>query len=174
MDSEERKAFVREHRAAVFGYNRRQHGPSMSVVYYVMDGDDIMVCTMSARSKATAVTRDPHVTLCVLDEQWPLSYLGVYCTAALETDLDATVDLLMRLMAHVSGETLPEAQRPSVVALATQEQRVTLRLTPYATFESPPRTAGDVRATHGLGTTLPWEAPGPPRPPDGGLRGLLA
>ncbi|MBV9336789.1 MAG: hypothetical protein JO243_12970, partial [Solirubrobacterales bacterium] len=34
-----RRAFVAEHRTAVFGYPRRDDGPSMSVVYYVMDGD---------------------------------------------------------------------------------------------------------------------------------------
>jgi len=35
-----RRAFVAEHRTAVFGYPRRDDGPSMSVVYYVMDGDE--------------------------------------------------------------------------------------------------------------------------------------
>jgi Pyridoxamine 5'-phosphate oxidase len=81
MDDAERarrRAFVAEHRAAVFGYARRDDGPSMSVVYYVMDGGDrILVSTMRDRGKAKAVARNPRVSLCVLDEQWPLSYLLV-------------------------------------------------------------------------------------------------
>ena len=46
MDDAERarrRAFVAEHRTAVFGYPRREDGPSMSVVYHVMDGDDRML-----------------------------------------------------------------------------------------------------------------------------------
>jgi Pyridoxamine 5'-phosphate oxidase len=74
-----RRAFVAEHRTAVFGYPRRDHGPSMSVVYYVMDSEDrILVSTMRERGKAKAVARNSRVSLCVLDEQWPLTYLLVY------------------------------------------------------------------------------------------------
>gem|GEM_PF-4855021 len=34
MDVQERQQFVRSHRVCVFGYNRREHGPAMSLVYY--------------------------------------------------------------------------------------------------------------------------------------------
>ncbi len=69
MDASERREFVKSHRTAVFGYQRKAHGPAMSIVYYVMDGDDILVSTMAARGKAGAVRRDSKVSLCVLDEQ---------------------------------------------------------------------------------------------------------
>ena len=49
MDSNQRREFVKSHRTAVFGYQRKAHGPAMSIVYYVMDGDDILVSTMAAR-----------------------------------------------------------------------------------------------------------------------------
>ena len=72
-DEEERarrRAFVHAHRTAIFGYPRKQDGPSMSVVYYVMDGEDgILVSTMRDRSKAKAVVAHPKVSLCILDEQ---------------------------------------------------------------------------------------------------------
>ena len=77
MNREERRQFVRDHRTCVFGYNRQKHGPAMTVVYYVMDGDDMLVSTMADRAKAKAVQRDPRVSICVLNEQWPLSYLQV-------------------------------------------------------------------------------------------------
>ena len=58
----------------------------MTIVYYVVDGDDILVSTMAARAKAKAVARNQKVSLCVLDEQWPPTYLQVYCDAKVETD----------------------------------------------------------------------------------------
>jgi hypothetical protein len=79
VDRAERREFVRKHRTAVFGYNRKSDGPAQSIVYYVMDGDDLLVSTMGARAKAKAVERLGKVSLCVLDEQWPPSYLVVYC-----------------------------------------------------------------------------------------------
>ena len=60
MTAEERREFVRAHRTCVFGYGRRNDGPSMTIVYYVMDGDDILVSTMAEREKVwTAFLADP-------------------------------------------------------------------------------------------------------------------
>ena len=67
MNRDERRQFVREHRTAVFGYARRKDGPAQSIVYYVMDGGDILVSTMGERAKAKAVARLGKVSLCVLD-----------------------------------------------------------------------------------------------------------
>ena len=77
MNAEERREFVRSHRTAIFGYGRRDHGPAMTAVYYVMDGADILVSTMAARGQAKAVSRHPKVSLCVLDEKWPPTYIFV-------------------------------------------------------------------------------------------------
>ena len=88
----ERMEFVRSHRTAIFGYKGRRDGPSMSVVYYVMDGDDILVSTMAERGKARAIRRDPKISLRVLDEKWPPTYLQVYCNATIETDIEAATD----------------------------------------------------------------------------------
>src|SRR5229473_392017 len=72
----ERRLFVRTHRTCVFGYGRRSDGPAMSVVYYVpAANDDLLVATMAARAKAKAIVRNGKVSLCVLDETWPFTYL---------------------------------------------------------------------------------------------------
>jgi PPOX class probable F420-dependent enzyme len=161
MNRDERRAFVERHRTAIFGYNRRQDGPAMTVVYYVVDGDDILVSTMAARAKAKAVERNQKVALCVLDEQWPPTYLQVYCDAKVETDRDANVDLAMRIAGVMAGTPMPEEVRPMVADGVSREDRVVLRLAPYATFETPPRhvySADDIneKLTHELGTSLPW------------------
>jgi PPOX class probable F420-dependent enzyme len=161
MNRDERRAFVSKHRTAVFGYGRNHDGPAQSVVYYVMDGDDILVSTMGARAKAKAVTRLGKVSLCVLDEQWPPTYLVVYCDAQVETEPEPVVDLMMRIAGVMAGKPMPESVRPMVAEGASREGRVVLRLRPYATFHSPPKhvyQASDVdeKLLHGLGDSLPW------------------
>jgi PPOX class probable F420-dependent enzyme len=158
---EQRREFVREHRTAVFGYRRRGHGPSMSIVYYVVAGDDeLRVSSMRGRSKTKPVRRDGKVTLCVLDEQWPMSYLQVYCDAEVDEDVDGAVDQMMAISAIMAGEPMPESARPDVEAMCRREHRVVLKLRPYATFQTPPRhvhNAADLKGlTHWTSTSLPW------------------
>jgi len=160
MDANERREFVRSHRTAVFGYQRKAHGPAMSLVYYVMDGDDILVSTMAARGKAGAVRRNSKVSLCVLDEQWPPTYMVVYCDATLETEESGVVDLMMRIAGVMAGKPMPEAVRPMVAEGARREDRVVLRLRPYATFYTPPRhvnSESDLPSlTHETSASIAW------------------
>jgi len=156
--------FVRSHRTAVFGYNRREDGPAMSIVYYVVDDDDtILVSTMRGRAKANVVARRAKVSMCVLDEQWPPTYLQVYCDAELDCDEERTVDLMMGIAGVMAGKPLDVGLRPLVAEGAKKEGRVVLRLRPYATFETPPRHVhdeSDVNAslTHWTSTSVPWNA----------------
>jgi PPOX class probable F420-dependent enzyme len=161
MNQQERRAFVAEHRTAVFGYGRANDGPAMSIVYYVQDGDDLLVSTMGARAKAKAIRRNPKVSLCVLDEQWPPTYLQVYCDAKIETEPVAVVELMMRIAGVMAGKPMPESVQALVAEGAQREGRVVLRLTPYATFHSPPKhvhRASDIDESllHDLGASLPW------------------
>src|SRR5262249_15828126 len=133
MNQAERRAFVANHRTCIFGFERRQGPPSMSVVYYVMDGEDILVSTMAERAKAKAVRRTGEAALCVLDEHWPLTYLQVYGPASVEDDFTTTVDVMMKVAAIMSGQPLPEAARPLVEAKAREERRVVIRLRPQWT-----------------------------------------
>ena len=162
MTAGERRDFVRAHRTAIFGYSRREHGPALTAVYYVMDGDDLLVSTMASRGKARAVARDPRVSLCVLDEKWPPTYILVYGTARIVTDFEAVVDHLTRIMALMAERAMPAQTREHVQEMARRESRVILRVTPYQTFETPPRhvyTPDDVKGlTHWLGSSLPWDA----------------
>src|ERR1700730_12070846 len=161
MNREERRGFVAQHRTAIFGYNRRQDGPAMTVVYYVVEGVDSLQRGKGGRAEAEGVKRNQKVSLCVLDEQWTLTYLQVYCDAKVETDHDANVDLGMRIAGVMAGQPMPEEVRPMIAGGVNADGRVVLRLTPYATFETPPRhvySADDIneKLVHGLGTSLPW------------------
>ena len=139
MDRNERREFVRKHRTCVFGYGRKDDGPAMTVVYYVMDGDDLLISTMAARGKALAVKRNPKVSLCILDEQWPLTYLQVYGEATLEEDFGQAVDLLRRVIDLMAGKDVSSAKPAEIERMAREEDRVVIRVRPYATFATPPR-----------------------------------
>src|SRR5258708_12164627 len=112
----------------------------MSIVYYVIDSDDtILVSTMRERAKAKAVGRNPNVSICVLDEQWPPTYLQVYCHAEIDTDEERTVDCMMAIGGVMAGNRLDEAARPLVPEGAPKEGRILGRLRPYTTLQPPPR-----------------------------------
>jgi PPOX class probable F420-dependent enzyme len=160
MDAQQRRQFVREHRTCVFGYARREHGPAMTIVYYLMDGDDILVSTMAERGKTLAVDRDERVSLCVLDEQWPPTYLQVYGTAVVERDEAGAADLLRRVIELMAGQPVPAERRAQIARLAREEQRVVIRVRPYSTFETPPRHVNQMEdldsLSHWTSASLPW------------------
>ena len=140
MRPSERREFVRTHRTCIFGYGRRSDGPSMSVVYYVpTDKDELLISTMKGRAKARAVARNSKVSLCILDERWPFTYVHVYCEARLDTDPDLVVDVMMAGAWRMSGQQLPAEARPAVQEMARREERLVIRCRPYATFAQPPR-----------------------------------
>ena len=160
MDRLERREFVRKHRTCIFGYNRRSDGPAMTVVYYVLDGDDLLISTMAARGKALAVQRQPKVSLCILDEQWPLTYLQVYGEATLEEDFDQAVDVLRRVIDLMAGQEVGSGKLAEIERMAREENRVVIRVRPYATFATPPRhvyKAEDIDTlTHFTSNSQPW------------------
>jgi len=132
----------------------------MTVVYYVMDGDDLLISTMAARGKPRAVERDGRVSLCVLDESWPVAYLQVYGQAVVERDRELAVDVLTRVIALMADQPVPASRRPQIEQMVDDEQRVVIRVTPYATFETPPRHVWQMSdidtLTHHTSTSMPW------------------
>ena len=160
MNRDQRRQFVLDHRTAIFGYGRREDGPGMSIVYYAADAGELFVSTMAERAKAKAVARNPKVSLCVLDEQWPPSYLQVYCDAAIETDFDFVVDVMMRIAGVMAGRPIDPEVRPMVEERAHAENRVVIRLRPYSTFYTPPRHVSseeDIEGlTHETSASIAW------------------
>jgi len=132
MNDAERDAFIREHRTAVFGHNRKSDPPAMSLLYYVTEPDgSLLMSTTADRSKAKAVARDKKASLCILDEQWPPSYLNVYCDAEVDTDFDLAVETMQRIGSVMAGAPLGDDIRPALEKKARDEHRVTIRLRPY-------------------------------------------
>ena len=160
MNGAQRREFVRNHRTCVFGYGRKAHGPSMSCVYYVMDGDDILVSSMLGRAKSKAVKRDGRVSLCVLDEKWPPTYITVYGDATVEKF--GGDDLLIAICELMAEQPMPNEEREKLRKLAIKEERCVIRIKPRSTFETPPRhvyNPNDVNTlSHSYGTTCDWNS----------------
>ena len=159
----ERRLFVETHRTCVVGYARREHGPAQSVVYYVpTDDGELLISTMQGRAKAKAVERLGKVSVLVLDEQWPVSYLLVYCDAVVDRDPNVVVDVMMSVGERMSGQPVGEEARPFVEQMGEDEGRVLLRCRPYATFATPPRhlhrNDQEEKLTHWLSPSVPWAA----------------
>jgi hypothetical protein len=132
----------------------------MTVVYYVLDGEDLLISTMAARAKAMAVRRDPKVSICVLDEQWPLTYLQVYGDATLEDDFGQSVDVMCQVVDLMAGAEVAPSKLAEIERMCREENRVVIRFKPYATFATPPRhvsKAEDIDAlTHFTSSSMPW------------------
>jgi hypothetical protein len=166
----ERRRFVQTHRTCIFGYARQFDGPAMSVVYYVpAENGDLLIATMGARAKARAIARNGKVSLCVINESFPISYVQVYCDAVIDDNEDALIDVMMAVAERMSGEPLTPDALPFVKTLADEEGRVLVRCSPYATFVTPPRHLHTndqaERLTHWVSTSMPWDATdAPPLP----------
>lgn len=130
MTPEERRKFLEENRYCVVAYNRKSGPPAMSPVYYVMDGDDLLISTRATRYKGRVFAGERDVSVCVLAEgpHPGAPYVTIYGKARTETE--GAVDLMMRVGKVMTGEPVPESARPAVEERAKNEHRVVLRVTP--------------------------------------------
>lgn len=160
MDRDERRQFVKDHRTCIFGYGRKDRGPAMTAVFYLIDGDDILISTMAARAKAKAVQRNPQVSICVLDEKWPPTYLQVYGEATIDRDPDVILDVSVRGIELMAGSKVPPDMYETIREKAAAEGRVVIRMRPMTTFHTPSRHTHNVddvhTLTHSLSQSMPW------------------
>ncbi|SRR6266542_801539 len=132
MATAERRQFLESHRLAVLGVERRDGPPHLSPVYYVLDGDDLLVSVTKTRAKTKLLRRVGRLSLCVLDEQFPFRYLRVERSAYFEND--CAVELMLRIGEKMQGRPLPESARPNIEERARNEQRIVLRIKPESYY----------------------------------------
>lgn len=81
--------------------------------------------------------------------------------ASVDTDLEAVTDVNRRILQAIAGRPV-EYDRAESEALARRDDRVRLRLTPHATFVTPPTRKDDVpdlaRLNYWTSATVPWDA----------------
>ncbi len=136
MIPQEHRQFLESHSLAVVGFTRKSGPPSLSPVYYFVDGDEIVFSTTAKRGKGRAVARTGELTLCIIDMSSPYSYLTVFGTARL--DEATAVDTMMHVGEVMTGNKLPDAARGGMEQRAAAEGRVSVRVTPTEFFSTRP------------------------------------
>jgi len=134
--TDEQREFLAKHRLCVVGLASKSGGPMLTPVYYVMDGDNILISTTSSRAKAKAIRRNPAVSVCVLHEEMPFPYLTIRGHGVIEED--GAAELLARIAERMSGNPVPDAARSALEQRARDEGRVVLRVTPESTLNTAP------------------------------------
>ncbi len=133
MTPEERRKFLENHRLAVVGVEREGKAPHLTPVYYVIDGDDLIVSITRSRVKAKLIEQAKRVTLLVLDEQFPFDYVAVVGKAQLEDS--GAVETMARIGEKMYGRPIGEDMRPRLEERAEKEGRIVLRITPESYYE---------------------------------------
>ena len=124
---EEHRAFLAEHRYCVVGTNSGSGPPALSPVFYVMDGDEIVISITTERHKYRAIKRDPQVSLCIIHEEMPFPYATVYGTGRI--DEDGGADAMVAVSERMLGRSLTDDERAGIDRRVEAEHRVALRVT---------------------------------------------
>ena len=89
MSAAEYRGFVTAGtRTAKWATTRRDGRPHVVPVWFVLEGDDLLITTASKSVKGRAVLRDPRVALCIDDDRPPYAFVLIEGRATISTDPD--------------------------------------------------------------------------------------
>jgi PPOX class probable F420-dependent enzyme len=121
--SEQARAFLEEPRFGVLGTAREDGTPQLTVMWYELQGDEVMMNTAEDRAKAANLRREPRVALCVEDGY---SYVTLYGSVTLIDDQAIAQADIHRLAVRYWGQAQADARSAEVFS---KQQRITLRMT---------------------------------------------
>jgi len=126
LGNEAEDDFVSRHRWAVITTLRRDGSAASSMVAYARDGDELLVSTPGDRLKVRTLAQDPRVTLCVVSNAEPFSYVTVEGRAVIERhDLLAAT---RAVFANIAGTGFEEPE--DLPGWLEKQGRVVLRVQP--------------------------------------------
>ena len=98
MADDERRAFLLQGtRTGKLATVRRDGRPHVVPIWFVLDGDDVVLTTGADTVKGRNIRRDPRVCLCVDDEDPPYAYVMVEGEAQISEDPDELLSWATRL-----------------------------------------------------------------------------
>ncbi len=108
-DSEWRSFVLEGTRTGKLATNRADGRPHVTPVWFLLDGDELLITTWHESLKYKALRREPRFSLCVDDQQPPFSYVMLECTADFTDDPAALRDWATRIGSRYMGEDQAEA-----------------------------------------------------------------
>ena len=120
--SEKVRFFLQERRFAVLATINKDGTPQLTTMWYLLEGDTIVMNTKLGRTKERNMRRDPRISLC-FEEGY--DYLTVSGTVEMIDDQDIAQHDIYRLAVRYDGE---EAAMRQMEEQFSKEIRVTLRL----------------------------------------------
>lgn len=120
--SEKARAFLQERRFAVLGTLNADGSPQLTTMWYLLEGDTIVMNTRIGRIKDRNLRRDPRISVCVQDGY---DYVTVSGTAELIDDQQIAQYDIYRLAVRYDGEE--DAKRQMEEGFSKQ-QRETIHL----------------------------------------------
>ena len=132
--------FVAANRLCVLSWNRAagsDEGPPLTPVFYVTDGDDVLISITENRAKTRALRRDPAISVCVLGEEMPFPYVTLFGSASIDTDSTYAFELMARVVERM-GRELDDDARQKLRERSDRERRVVLRITPQRSVSNLP------------------------------------
>jgi PPOX class probable F420-dependent enzyme len=119
------RAFLTDPRIATISTLNPDGSPHQAVVWYALDGADLLVNSRRGRRWPRNLDRDPRISMAVYEAERPHHWIGVKGRAALLHEGDeATADI--KVLARRYGEDPEQYAR---------QDRVTFRIVALSTFE---------------------------------------
>jgi PPOX class probable F420-dependent enzyme len=104
MTDAQRRAFLSEGtRTGKLATTRKDGGPHVTPIWFVLDGDDIVFTTHESSLKGKSVLRDGRVSMVVDDQEPPYSFVMVTGTATVSRDLDDLVAWATKIGSRYMG-----------------------------------------------------------------------
>ncbi len=120
--SEKARALLQERRFAVLGTINKDGSPQLTTMWYLLDGDVILMNTKAGRTKERNMRRDPRISVCIEDGY---SYVTISDTVEMVDDPQVAQRDIYRLAVRYNGE---EEARRQMEGQFSKETRVTLHL----------------------------------------------
>ena len=120
--SDKARAFLQEPRFAVLGTLNHDGSPQLTTMWYLLEGDTIIMNTKAGRLKERNMRRDLRISVCVPDGY---SYVTISGIVEMIDDPQISQQDIYRLAVRYDGE---ESAKQQMEEQFSKETRVTLHL----------------------------------------------
>jgi PPOX class probable F420-dependent enzyme len=127
--SDKARAFLNEKRFAVLATLKEDGSVQQTTMWYLLEGDTIVMNTKAGRVKDRNLRRDPRISICIEDGY---HYLTISGQVELIEDQATAQHDIHRLAIRYDGEEKAAAQ---MAQQFSKEQRVTVHLKPERIIE---------------------------------------